>query len=108
MRSIRIRETQNSGASTARYSPNSAAAAVALLMPGFSIDTARITITKNAALAAGCCLPWPGITNNRPKLTPKTPVRKMTRKGASVEDSRANWQMISRPTKYASPRLGLG
>ena len=55
--SIRIRETQKSGASTARYSPNSAAAATALLIPGFSIESASTTITKNAALAEECCLP---------------------------------------------------
>jgi hypothetical protein len=59
-------------------------------------------------LEAGWGLPWPGKRNSNPKLTAKTKVRNTIRKGAIVEESKANWQMISKATKYSSSRLGLG
>jgi hypothetical protein len=70
--------------------PNSAAAATALLIPGFNTKAqappSRRTRASGMRLAAA--------RQYEQERQVSTAMRKTIRKGASVEESKANWQMI--------------
>ena len=109
MRSGQIRETRNSGAIAAQFPSNSPAdrSHENDIVEFYCIGTHEPSSRRN--------LPW-----RRDRVCHKSPdgrnklgayqeqggAEKDFEKGASVDENKANWQMISRATKYSTSQLG--